>query len=69
MILLESYKFIDFGANLIRIKISNSLRVFNKKFDFELATCINKVLEEKMEKSSREEPDEEHENMAKNESA
>lgn len=51
MILLESYKFIDFPADLIRIKISNSLRIFNKKFDVELAGCINKVLEEKMEKN------------------
>lgn len=34
----------------------------------ELATCINKVLEEKMENSSKQEPDEENENTTKNES-
>lgn len=33
MILLESYKFVDFPADLIRIKVANSLRVFCKRFD------------------------------------
>lgn len=33
MILLESYKFMNFPVDLIRIKVANSLRVFCKKFD------------------------------------
>ena len=32
MILLQSYRYIEFPADLTRIKVCNSLRVFVKKF-------------------------------------
>ena len=44
MILLQSYRFIEFPGDLIRIKVSNALRVFSKRFDQELAECLKEVL-------------------------
>lgn len=44
MILLESYKYMAFPVDLIRIKVSNSLRIFSKKFDMELAECFVRIL-------------------------
>lgn len=52
MILLQSYRFINFPADLTRIKISNSIRVFSKRFDAELAACLNAVLELKTEQKN-----------------
>lgn len=49
MILLESYRFIDFPVDLIRIKVANSLRIFCKRFDTELAECLGRIIDEKHE--------------------
>lgn len=49
MILIESYRYIDFPADLIRIKVTNSLRIFCKRFDTELGECLSRILEDKAE--------------------
>ena len=49
MILLQSYQYIDFPPDLTRIKICNSLRVFSKKFEKDLAVWLNNVFEQKVE--------------------
>lgn len=44
MIILQSYKYVDFPVELIRIKISNSLRVYSKTFDAALARSLKNIL-------------------------
>ena len=44
MILLQSYRFVDFPGDLTRIKVSNSLRVFSKKFEQELVVCLSRII-------------------------
>jgi len=34
----------NFPVDLIRIKVSNSLRIFCKKFDTDLTECLKKIL-------------------------
>lgn len=48
MIVIQSYKYIDFPQDLTRIKISNSLRIFLKKFDQELVKCLRGIMQNKI---------------------
>jgi hypothetical protein len=40
MIFLQSYEYINFSADLTKIKVCNDLRVFVKKFEKELSVHL-----------------------------
>ncbi len=45
MILLQSYKYVNFSPEVTKIKICNSLRIFAKRFEKELLSYLNQVVE------------------------
>lgn len=44
MILLQSYQYITFTPEVIKIKICNALRKFSKSFEKELLGYLNKIV-------------------------
>lgn len=44
MILLQSYQYITFTPEVIKIKVCNALRKFSKSFEKELLSYLNKVV-------------------------
>lgn len=49
MILLQSYKYLSFSPEVIKIKVCNALRVFTKRFEKELLVYLNKVVVNEIE--------------------
>jgi hypothetical protein len=49
MILLQSYQFIAFTPEVIKIKVCNALRRFCKTFEKELLAYLSKVVREEIE--------------------
>lgn len=45
MILLQSYKYVEFSPEVTKIKVCNALRLFVKRFERELLLYLNKVVD------------------------
>lgn len=44
MILLQSYQYITFTPEVIKIKVCNALRKFSKSFEKELLSYLNRIV-------------------------
>ena len=49
MILLQSYKYVDFSPEVTKIKVCNTLRLFAKRFERELLAYLNGVVNTEIE--------------------
>lgn len=49
MILLQSYKYLSFSPEVTKIKVSNSLRMFVKRFEKELLLYLSQVVKDELQ--------------------
>lgn len=49
MILLQSYKYLSFSPEVTKIKVSNSLRMFVKRFEKELLLYLSQVVADELQ--------------------
>ena len=67
MILLQSYRYVDFSPDVTKIKISNALMMFVKRFERELLIYLDKVVETEIMQIKGEEREEKVEEEKKEE--
>ena len=58
MILLQSYRYVSFSPEVTKIKVSNALRMFSKRFEKELMAYLNKVVEDEIDNIREKKEDE-----------
>jgi hypothetical protein len=49
MILLQSYRYVNFSPEVTKIKVCNALRLFSKRFERELLVYLNEVVRSEIE--------------------
>lgn len=48
MILLQSYQYVNFSPEVTKIKVCNALRLFAKRFEKELVSYLNVVVQQEI---------------------
>jgi hypothetical protein len=55
MILLQSYQYVNFSPEVTKIKVCNALRLFAKRFEKELVSYLNVVVQQEINSRNQKE--------------